>query len=169
MTLFRSSLRAAVLAIGLMVGLVGAASAQEVTESHLKAAVAAVQAAKTSRGFDNLLPLLAQQTQNRLIRMRPDQHVLIGQVVDAEALDLVARRNELDNDVARIWAKYFTEDELNAITTFYQSPAGAKLADIGPKVVGETLQSVKGWSDRVGEEMFEKSRELLKKKGVDLQ
>ncbi len=168
MTLFRSSLRAAVLAIGLMVGLVGAASAEEVTESHLKAAVAAVQAAKTSRGFDNLLPLLAQQTQNRLIRMRPDQHVLIGQVVDAEALDLVARRAELDNDVARIWAKYFTEDELNAITTFYQSPAGAKLADIGPKVVGETLQSVKGWSDRVGEEMYEKSRELLKKKGVDL-
>ena len=168
MTLFRSSLRAAVLAIGLMVGCAGAASAQEVTESHLKAAVAAVQAAKTSRGFDNLLPLLSQQTQNRLIRMRPDQHVLIGQVVDAEALDLVARRAELDNDVARIWAKYFTEDELNAITTFYQSPAGAKLADIGPKVVGETLQSVKGWSDRVGEEMFEKSRELLKKKGVDL-
>ncbi len=168
MTLFRSSLRAAVLAIGLMVGFVAAASAEEVTESHLQAAVAAVQAAKTSRGFDNLLPLMAQQTQNRLIRMRPDQHVLIGQVVDAEALDLVSRRAELDNDVARIWAKYFTEDELNAITTFYKSPAGAKLADIGPKVVGETLQSVKGWSDRVGEEMFEKSRELLKKKGVDL-
>ena len=168
MNLIHSSLRAAVLAIGLMVGCVGAASAEEVTEAHLQAAVAAVQAAKTSRGFDNLLPLLAQQTQNRLIRMRPDQHILIGQVVDAEALDLVARRADLDNDVARIWAKYFTEDELNAITTFYKSPAGSKLADIGPKVVGETLQSVKGWSDRVGEEMFEKSREELKKKGVDL-
>lgn len=168
MTILRSSFRAVVLAIGLMVGFAGAATAQEVTESHLKAAVAAVQAAKTSRGFDNLLPLMAQQTQNRLIRMRPDQHQLIGQVVDQEALELVARRADLDNDVARIWAKYFTEDELNAITAFYKSPAGSKLAEIGPKVVSETLQSVKGWSDRIGEEMFEKSREELKKKGVDL-
>jgi len=168
MTIIRSSLRAAVLAFGLLVGFAAAATAEEVTESHLQAAVAAVQAAKTSRGFDNMLPLMAQATQNRLIRMRPDQHVLIGQVVDAEALALVSRRAELDNDVARIWAKYFSEDELNAITAFYKSPAGSKLAEIGPKVVNETLQSVKGWSDRVGEELFEKSREALKKKGVDL-
>ncbi|MBN9432008.1 MAG: DUF2059 domain-containing protein [Bosea sp.] len=168
MTFITTSFRAAVVALGLMVGCVAAANAQEVTESHLKAAVAAVQAAKTSKGFDNLLPLLSQQVQNRLIRLRPDQHQLIGQVVEQEAIDLVPRRNDLDNDVARIWAKYFTEDELNAITAFYKSPAGAKLAEIGPKVVAETLQSVKGWSDRVGEELYEKSREELKKKGVDL-
>jgi hypothetical protein len=87
--------------------------------------------------------------------------------VDAQALELVARRKDLDNDVARIWAKHFSEEELTAISTFYRSPAGAKLAEIGPKVVGETLQSVKGWSDRVGEELFEKSREGLKKKGVE--
>jgi hypothetical protein len=167
MTFIRSSLRAVALAVGLAIGLAGVAKAQEVTEAHLAAALDAVHAAKTSRGFDNLLPLLSQQTQNKLIRMRPDQHQVIAQVVDAEALELVARRKDLDNDVARIWAKYFTEDELTAIATFYKSPAGSKLADIGPKVVGETLQSVKGWSDRVGEEMFEKSREALKKQGVE--
>lgn len=167
MTFFRISLRAAALAIGLAIGFAGAARAEEVTEAHLAAALDAVHAAKTSRGFDNLLPLMSQSAQNKLIRMRPDQHQLIAQVVDEQALALVPRRADLDNDVARIWAKYFTEDELNAIATFYKSPAGAKLADIGPKVVGETLQSVKGWSDRVGEELYEKSREALKKKGID--
>ena len=168
MTMFRSSFRAAVLAVGLLVGFAGVASAQEVTESHLKAAVAAVEAAKTSRGFDNLLPLMSQQVQNRLIRMRPDQHQLISQVVEQQALDLVSRRKDLDNDVARIWAKYFTEDELNQITAFYKSPAGAKLAEVGPQVVAETLQSVKGWSDRVGEELFQKSIEALKAQKIDL-
>ncbi|MCX5494237.1 DUF2059 domain-containing protein [Kaistia dalseonensis] len=167
MTFIRSSIRAVALAVGLAIGIAGVARAQEITEAHLAAALDAVVAAKTSRGFDNLLPLLSQQTQNKLIRMRPDQHQAISQVVDAEALELVSRRKDLDNDVARIWAKYFTEDELNAIATFYKSPAGSKLADIGPKVVGETLQSVKGWSDRVGEELYEKSREELKKKGIE--
>lgn len=167
MTFIRSSLRAVALAISLAIGFAATAQAEEVTDAHLAAALDAVHAAKTSKGFDNLLPLLSQQTQNKLIRIRPDQHQLIAQVVDAEALALVARRADLDNDVARIWAKYFSEDELVAITAFYKSPAGSKLAEIGPKVVGETLQSVKGWSDRVGEELFEKSREDLKKKGVD--
>jgi len=167
MTFIRKSIGAAVLAAGLAMGTAGFAVAQEVTDAHVAAALEAVHAAKTSRGFDNLLPLLSQQTQNKLIRIRPDQHQAIAEVVDAQALELVARRKDLDNDVARIWAKHFSEDELNAISTFYKSPAGAKLAEIGPQVVGETLQSVKGWSDRVGEELFEKSRESLKKKGID--
>jgi hypothetical protein len=167
MKFIRSLFAAATIAIGVAVALAGSVRAEEITEAHLQAALNAVKAAKTSKGFDNLLPLLSQQTQNKLIRLRPDQHQLIAQVVDAEALELVARRADLDNDIARIWAKYFTQDELVQIAAFYSSPTGSKLADIGPQVVGETLQSVKGWSDRVGEEMFEKSREALKKKGVD--
>lgn len=168
MILFRSSFRAAILAIGLVVSLGGVAAAEDVTPSHLKAAQAAVEAAKTSRGFDNLLPLMSQQVQNRLIRMRPDQHELISKVVEQQALGLVPRRNDLDTAVARIWANYFTEDELNQITAFYRSPAGAKLADVGPKVVAETLQSVRDWSDHVGEELFKKSIEALKAQKIDL-
>ncbi|MBB5751074.1 DUF2059 domain-containing protein [Prosthecomicrobium pneumaticum] len=167
MTLFRSTLRAAVLAAALSTGAVFSAHAQEVTQSHLDAALDAVTSAKTSRGFDNVLPLLSQQTQNRLIRLRPDQHTVIADVVEAQVLTLVARRRDLDNDVARIWAKHFTEQELKDIAAFYKSEAGKKLADIGPRVVGETLQSVKGWSDRVGEELYEKSLAALKEKGVE--
>src|SRR6187402_3124649 len=99
MTLISTSFRAVVLAAGLAFGSAGLAQAQEVTESHLAAALDAIHAAKTSKGFDNLLPLLSQQTQNKLIRIRPDQHQLIAQVVDAQALELVARRKDLDNDV----------------------------------------------------------------------
>lgn len=167
MTFFRSSLRAALLAAAISSGALLPATAQEVTQSHLAAALDAVTSAKTSRGFDNVLPLLSQQTQNRLIRLRPDQHAAIAEVVEAEVLPLVARRKDLDNDVARIWAKHFSEQELKDIAAFYKSEAGKKLADIGPRVVGETLQSVKGWSDRVGEELYEKSLASLKAKGVE--
>jgi len=167
MNLNRTTFRAAALAFGLAVGFSGAASAQEVSPEHLAAARSAVDAAKTFKGFDNLLPLLAQQTQNRLIRLRPDQHQVISQVVDNQSLELAARRVDLDNDVARIMAKYFTEQELNEIAAFYKTTAGAKLAELLPKASSEALQAVKGWSDRVGEELYEKSVEQLKKQGVD--
>src|SRR5258708_2027872 len=77
------------------------------------------------------------------------------------------RAVDVDAAVARIWANAFSEDELKAITAFYKSPAGLKFVDIGPQVVGSSLQAVKGWSDSVGQELLEKSREELKKQGVE--
>ena len=95
-----------------------------------------MHSAKASRGFDNVLPLLSEKVQDEIIRLRPDLYKQITDVVQQEALKLVARRADLDNDVARIWAKAFTEEELNSITAFYKSPAGQKFVDIGPQVIG---------------------------------
>lgn len=64
-------------------------------------------------------------------------------------------------------AKYFSQAELEQIAAFYKTTAGAKLAEMLPKVSTEALQTVKGWSDRVGEELYEKSVQDLKKKGVE--
>jgi uncharacterized protein len=141
--------------------------ADDVTPSHLAAALEAVHSAKASKGFDNVLPLLSEKVQDQIIRLRPDLYKQITDVVQQEALKLVARRADLDADVARIWANAFSEEELKAITAFYKSPAGLKFVDIGPQVVGASLQAVKGWSDRVGQELLQKSREELKKQGVE--
>jgi hypothetical protein len=88
-------------------------------------------------------------------------------VVHQEALKLVGRRADLDNDIARVWANAFTEDELKSITAFYKSPAGLKLADVGATVVANSLQAVKGWSDKVGHDLLENSRQELKKQGIE--
>jgi uncharacterized protein len=141
--------------------------ADDVTPSHLAAAIEAVHSAKASKGFDNVLPLLSEKVQDQIIRLRPDLYKQVTDVVQQEALKLVARRSDLDADVARIWANAFSEEELKAITAFYKSPAGLKFVDIGPQVVGASLQAVKVWSDRVGQELLQKSRDELKKQGVE--
>lgn len=165
MSMFGVSLRAIVLAIGIVALLPAVSFAQAISESHLNAAREAVGAAKASRSFDNVLPLLSEQTQNRLIRVRPDLHAEISAVVEEIALTMVNRRDELDNDVARVWARAFTEEELATIKQFYLSSAGAKLADIGPQVINESFQAARGWSDRIGAELFEKARAELNNRG----
>ena len=142
-------------------------SAQEISQSHLNAALAAIASAKASRGFDTVLPALSEGVQNQLIRVRPDLHKEITAVVEAVALKLVPRRADLDNDIARIWAKAFTEEELVSIAEFFNSPAGTKYAELAPKVIADTYQAVQNWSDRVGEEMLQTSREELKKQGIE--
>jgi hypothetical protein len=167
MSLNRLFIRVAVLGWAMAAFAAGPAAAQEISESHLAAAVAVVSAAKATRGFDDLLPAVSQQVQNQLIRMRPDLHKEITDVVDGEALKLVSRRPELDNAIARLWARAFTEEELISIAAFYQSPAGQKFYEFGPKVISESLQAARSWSDRVREELLEKARAELKAKGVE--
>ena len=156
----------AAIAVSVML-LAASAPADQITPSHLAAAHETVVSSKASANFDDLLPVISQQVQNQLITLRPDLYSQISDAVQATVLQLVGRRADLDNDVARIWANAFSEDELKAIAAFYQSPAGQKFVDLGPKVVGDTLQAAKGWSDRVREELLEKSRAELKKRNIE--
>lgn len=144
------------------------ATAQELSAEHIAVAVEVVRNAGATRGFDNVLPRLAGQVIDRLIRLRPDLHQQITAAVEAVALKLAVRRTELDTEVARIWAQNFTEDELKYLLEFYTSAAGKKFSEIGPLMVAESLQAVDRWSGRVGEELLEKTREELRNQGVDL-
>lgn len=167
MRAIRTVIASAALAGLLAAGLAGPSVAQEISESHLNAARQAVTSARTAEGFDAVLPAISDQVQTSLIRQRPDLHKEIIDAVQSVATSLAGRRADLDNDVARVWAQAFSEDELNAITAFYQSEAGRKLAEVGPRVLQDTLGVLQGWGDRLGEEMLEKSREELKTRGVD--
>lgn len=165
MTSFRNLAVGGLLGIALAVGPV-LATAQEISPSQLAAALDVVRSAKASRGFDTILPNLAQEAENRLIAQRPDLHKEIIDAVNAAALKLVSRRADLDNDTARVWAKAFTEDELKTIATFYKTPAGQKFAVVGAKVYSDTLDVVNQWQDRLGDELLQQSQNELKTAGI---
>jgi hypothetical protein len=139
--------------------------AQEISPSQLAAALDVINAQPSTASYDTLLPTIANDVTNRLIRARPDLHQEIADTVQAVALKLVVRRRELDQDVARVYAKAFSEDELKAIATFLKSPAGQKYQTDGPKVIADSFQTVQAWSDRVGTDLVDKTREDLKKQG----
>lgn len=144
------------------------ATAQEFSESHLAAAKAAAVASPLAQEFNTVLPYLAHRVQNRLVALRPDLHEVIAKTVQEVALRLAARRADLDNAAALLWAREFSEEELNTIAEFYNSDVGKKFVQLGPKLGQQTVQTVQNWSNRVGEELLDKAREELKKQGHEL-
>lgn len=172
MSFFGKPIRAALVGASLFaassVAVVPHGVAQEVSAEHVALALQVVQSAGAMRGFDNVLPILASQVTDRLIRVRPDLHKEIAAAVEAVAIKLSARRAELDGEIARIWAKYFSEDELQTLLVFYESPAGKKLAEVGPQTIAESYQAVDRWSSRVGDELLEKSRQELSAQGIEI-
>jgi hypothetical protein len=144
-----------------------AANAQEISPSQLSLALDVVHNTKALRDFDQILPKLALQAENRLIAQRPDLSKQIMTAVDAAATKLVQRRVDLDNDAARIWAKAFTEDELKTIDTFFKTPAGQKYANVEGQVYTDTLNVVNQWQERLGDELLQQSHAELKTAGID--
>jgi hypothetical protein len=78
------------------------------------------------------------------------------------------RTNELINDAARIYASHFTEPELKQILTFYQSPLGQKVIIEEPKAVDESMAMAGSWADKLSEEVADKMRVEMKKRGHDI-
>lgn len=168
MSSIRNFIRAGLVASAISCLSFAPASAQEFSESHLAAAELASSNAPLSKDLDTVLPLLAQRVQTRLISLRPDLHEAISAAVQSVALRLAVRRADLDSAVALVWARTFSEEELNAIAAFYTSPVGKKFVELGPQLGSATIQTVDNWSSRVGEELLDKSRDELKKQGHEL-
>jgi hypothetical protein len=168
MTSIRNLLRVGLVAASALCMSQAPTLAQEFSESHMAAAHIVAANTPLSKDFDTVLPLMSQRVQNRLISLRPDLHEVITKTVQDVALRLAARRTDLDNAAALLWARAFTEDELNVIAAFYTSEAGKKFVNLGPQLGQATIQAVQNWSNRVGEELLDKSREELKKQGHEL-
>ena len=144
----------------------GSANAQEITDAHLQAAWNAVLATGAATGFDEALPNIAEQVQTALIRQRPDLFQQIGEVVGDVAFELIVRRLDLNNDVARVWALAFTESELNEIIAFYNSATGRKLRDVFQDLQDQTLGALENWYERLASEMMQRALQEFERRGI---
>ncbi len=137
----------------------------EISEAKLALAKQVVKNVPALGNFDGILPDLMFDTQTRLINVRPDLYKQIAAVVEATASALVARRTDLDNDIARAWARSFSEDELRAINAFFVSPAGAKYKALAPQVGQDIIQAGQNWTDRLAGEMYDRALAELRRQG----
>ena len=133
------------MATSAFVALASHAQAQEVSDAHLKAARAAVDAINATDTYDAILPASAHALKGQLIQQNPNLEALIGATVDEKTIGLAGRRADLEREAALAYAKAFSEADLNAITAFYNSEAGKKLIAEGPIVTREVAKAAEIW------------------------
>ncbi|GGB42516.1 hypothetical protein GCM10011316_13020 [Roseibium aquae] len=140
----------------------GAAVAQEeLSESHIEAARAVVQEAQALDTFDNILPLMAEQTRTLFIQSDPARTQEIEMVTNEVALEMAKRRSELNRIVYEVWARRFSEEELRQLAEFYRSPLGKKLSENGPTITALSVGAARQWQDAMSTEMVALVRERL--------
>jgi hypothetical protein len=136
--------------------------AKEPTPETLELAKQLVELSGASRTFDELLPNIADQAKNTFIRSNPQMQLGIITVVDKVALEMVARRPELDSALERIWASAFDENQLEELIEFYNSETGKRFAAIQPRLIAAQMSAAQNWTGDISEEMTQRVAEELR-------
>jgi hypothetical protein len=156
----------AVLAASVIVATTSPVFAQEISDAHLKAAREAVDAINATDMFDGILPAAAAALKSTLIEKNPDLQEIITATVDEKALEMAGRRADLEKEAGLAYARVFPVEDLNAIATFYNSPAGKKLLADGPIVTREVTKAADIWQRGIVRDLAEVvGKSLVEKTG----
>jgi uncharacterized protein len=78
------------------------------------------------------------------------------------------RSAEVVNDVAKLYASRFTEQELKDTLAFYKSPLGRKLLTEEPSILDQSMRNAQSWADRLSQEVIGKIRTEMKRRGHEI-
>lgn len=131
----------------------GAFAQEELSDAHRQAAREAIRALGATDQFDAILPQAAANLKRTLIQATPNFEEAISTTVDEVALELASRRADLEREAADIYARNFTEEELNAIAEFYTSGPGEKLLTNGAIVTRELLRAAEIWANGISRDL----------------
>jgi hypothetical protein len=150
---------------------VGRADAQVPAALTPETIAAARELIATMRATDQLklmLPAIVQAIKPAIVQGRPqvehDLDIVLPVIVDG----MNARLGEFVDQMAAVYGRNFTVDEMRQMTAFYRSPVGQKVLDKMPTVMQESVSLGQAFGKIVGSEMQNQMIEALRNKGYEV-
>jgi hypothetical protein len=109
-----------------------------------------------------------QNVKNSLLQSNLNLQKDIEEISLKLARDLGGRESEIGDGMAYIYATNFTEQELKDLVVFYKSPLGKKSLEMEPKSIEASLNFMRNWGEDLAQEINERFRDEMKKRGKDL-
>ena len=136
------------------------------------AAIAAAKELVALKGgatmFDPLVPGVIESAKNSLLPTNPQLQRPLNEVAAQLLKEYDPKRAEILNEVAKVYAQRFTEPELKEIVAFYKTPIGKKMITEEPIALDQSLKMAQTWATRFSDEVLERFRAEMKKKGYNL-
>ncbi|MFN3657816.1 MAG: DUF2059 domain-containing protein [Pseudolabrys sp.] len=154
--------------VAAMLAAAPSALAQQPSPGALAAAKELVAATGSTQVFTPLIAGVVEQAKNLFLQQNPGLSKDLNEVATNLRNELAPRFNEISDEVARLYATNFNEQELKEILAFYKSPAGKKLLAQQPVVVDSSMRFAQNWANALSDEVIAKMRAEMKKKGHQL-
>jgi hypothetical protein len=118
--------------------------------------------------FDPIVVNVVEQTKGALLQTNPQLAKDLNDVSAQLRNEFAPRRAELISEAGRLYAVAFTDAELKDMIAFYKSTLGKKMLEREPVVLDQTFNFMQQWAPRVGEDVMNRFRAEMKKKGHNL-
>ena len=160
---------AAMLAVGSLSWLPDSGSAQQAPSAQEIATARELLTLK--RGdvvFKPIITGVVETVKNFFLPTNPQLSRELNEVALQLRREYEIKQPELLNEVAKVYAEKFSEQELKALITFYKSPLGQKMVAEEPVIIDESMRRVQTWGDALSSKVMDRFREEMKKKGHTL-
>jgi uncharacterized protein len=118
--------------------------------------------------FDPLIPGVIESAKNAFLPTNPGLFRELNEVAALLRTQFASRRNEIIDEIARLYAQRFTEAEMKEVIAFYKSPVGKKFVNDEPAVIDQGLARTQAWTNKLSDDVLTRFRAEMKKKGHDL-
>lgn len=137
-------------------------------DEEVAASRALLDATGFAKQFDIVVPRIAQQLSQIFVKQRPERREEISEVFGKLVERFAARKSELYDKLAVLYAQHLPLEDLQELTRFYTSPIGVRFISVMPHLTTEAMQIGQAWGEGIGRELGEAARHELKKRGIDL-
>jgi hypothetical protein len=115
--------------------------------------------------FAPLIPGVVEQARLLYLQQNPGLGKDLSEIATKMRADLQPRSAELIDELAKLYADAFSEQEMKEIIAFYQTQAGKKLLDQQPKLIDASMNLAGNWANKLSDEVTGRMREELIKRG----
>jgi len=141
------------------------ANAQQPTPAALASAKELITITGATALFSPLIAGVVEQAKLLYLQQNPALAKDLNEISTRMRNDLQPRFAELIDEVARLYAANFTEQELKDVLAFYKTTAGKKLLTEQPKIVDSSMKFAQDWANTLSDQVVGKMRDELKKRG----
>ncbi len=118
--------------------------------------------------YQSIVPNIVQRTKDTLLQSNLNYQKDLNEVAVKVAHDFAGREKEITEEMAKIYATDFTEQELKDLVTFYKSALGKKLLEQEPKSIQASLSYMNEWAQKFSETVNAAFRSEMRARGKEI-
>lgn len=156
----------------LMLCLLGPGSAGAQSQAPSPEAISAARellvAARMADNFKTLMPGIMRNLKPAIVQNRPQVERDYDALAPLMLEGMQARLNETTDQVAVLYARTFTTEELREVIAFYRTPTGQKFVERLPLIAQESMLIGQRFGQSVAIEIRDRMIEELRKRGHNI-
>lgn len=142
------------------------AQSKSITPAQLEAAKVVVQASGIERSFEAVVPSLFDQVREQLVT-RPELKDDMDDIIKKITPEFEARKAEMIDQAARIYASQMSEADLKQVGAFFTSSAGKAYVGSQPAILQELFVKMQDWQQALSGDVVERLRAELRTRGKE--